>query len=113
MSLLNIHSELFLLNKSLIPEVFNYATNKIYTKLYTIFSTIPQIGRNAAIQSYVDIFCLRETFRVYTTGESKELLQKILKIIPTQSFEENKSLMTKMIADFQKNMSPFLMVFQQ
>jgi hypothetical protein len=113
MSLLNVHSELFLLNKSLIQIVFNYAVKEIYQKLFSLFSNVPQFGQQAAIQTYVDVFCLRETFKVYANDESKEVMQKIIKLIPTNSFEQNKTLMTKLISDFQKGMQPYIAVFQQ
>lgn len=113
MSLLNVHSELFLLNKSLIQTVFTYAIREIYAKLYSLFTNVPQFGQQAAIQTYVDIFCLRETFKQYANDESKELMQQIIKLIPTSSFESNKSLMTKLINDFQKGMQPYIAVFQQ
>ena len=85
MSLLSVHSELFLLNKSLIQVVFTYAVKEIYSKLLTLFSNIPQFGQQPAIQTYIDVFCLREVFKVYTVDESKEIIAKILKLIPTNS----------------------------
>ena len=112
MSLLNVHSELFLLNKSLIPIVFSYAVKEIYTKLLSLFSNVPQFGQQAAVQAYVDIFCLRDAFKLYTVDESKDLVQKILKLIPSQSFEQHKTLMTKLISDFLTNMQPFIVVFK-
>ncbi|CAF0899139.1 unnamed protein product [Brachionus calyciflorus] len=111
MSLLNIHSELFLLNKSLIQAVLTQAVKEIYTKLFSLFVNIPNFCVSAAIQAYIDIFCLKETFKLYTSDESKEILHKILKLIPSNSFEQNKSLMTKLIGDFEKGMQPYLAVF--
>lgn len=113
MSLLNLHSELFLLNKSLILVVFTYAIKEIYSRLLVLFSNVPQFGQQAAVQTYVDLFCLRETFKLYTTEESKELIQKMLKLVPSNSFEQYKSLMTKLITEFQKGMQPYIAVFQQ
>lgn len=113
MSMLNVHSELFLLNKSLISVVFTYAIKEIYTQLLVLFSDVPNFGQNSAIQTYVDIFCLRETFKVYTSEESKELIQKILKLLPSNSFEENKKAMASIISDFQKTMLPYISVMQQ
>ena len=111
MGLLSVHSELFLLNKSLISVVFTYAVKEIYSKLLLLFSNIPQFGQQPAIQTYVDVFCLREVFKLYTVDESKEIIQKILKLIPTNSFEQNKSLMTTLISQFQKDMEPYIVVF--
>ena len=113
MSLLNVHSELFVLNKSLISVVFTYAIKEIYTQLLKLFTNVPSFGQQAAIQTYVDIFCLRETFKQYTSDESKELIQQILKLIPSSSFEQNKALMTKLISEFQKTMLPYIAVMQQ
>jgi hypothetical protein len=113
MSLLNVHSELFLINKSLISVVFTYSVKEIYSKLLSLFSNVPHFGQQAAIQTYIDIFCLRDTFKVYTVDESKELIQKILKLIPSSSFEKNKSLMSKLISEFQKTMQPYNAVLQQ
>ena len=76
-SLLNVHSELFLLNKSLIKVVFTYAVREIYNKLLVLFTNIPQFGSHPAVQTYIDVFCLREVFKVYTVDESKELIAKI------------------------------------
>jgi hypothetical protein len=112
MGLLNVHSELFLLNKSLIPVVFAYAVKEIYTRILTLFSNVPQFGTQAAVQSYVDIFCLRETFKLYTVDESKELVQRIMKLVPSGSFEQHKTLMTKIISEFLTQMSPYVVVFQ-
>ena len=111
MGLLSVHSELFLLNKSLISVVFTYAVKEVYSKLLLLFSNIPQFGQQPAIQTYIDVFCLREVFKVYTVDESKEIIQKILKLIPTNSFEQNKSLMTSLISQFQKDMEPYIVVF--
>lgn len=113
MSLLNVHSELFLLNKSLIMVVFTYAVKEIYSKLLDLFSNIPQFGAQGSVQTHVDMFCLKETFKVYTNDESKEIMTKIIKLIPTSSFEKNRNLMTKLISDFQKCMQPYIAVFQQ
>lgn len=74
---------------------------------------VPSFGQNAAIQTYIDIFCLRDAFKVYNIDESKEIIQKILKLIPTNSFEKNKSLMSHLISDFQKSMNPYIAVLQQ
>jgi hypothetical protein len=112
MGLLNVHSELFLLNKSLIPVVFAYAVKEIYTKILSLFSNVPQFGTQAAVQSYVDIFCLREAFKLYTVDESKELFQRILKLVPSSAFEQHKTLMTKIISDFLTNMNPYIVVIQ-
>ena len=71
MNLINVHSELFLLNKSLINVVFTYAIKEIYAELLKIFSNVPQYSDNAAIQANIDLFCLRETFKTYTNDESK------------------------------------------
>ena len=111
MSLLSVHSELFLLNKSLIKVVFTYAVREIYSKLLVLFTNIPQFGQNPAIQTYIDVFCLREVFKVYTVDESKEIIGKILKLIPTNSIESNKTLMTSIICKFQKDMEPYIVVF--
>jgi hypothetical protein len=111
MSLLNVHSELFLLNKSLIKVVFTYAVREIYNKLLVLFTNIPQFGSHPAIQTYIDVFCLREVFKVYTVDESKELIGKILKLIPTNSIESNKTLMSSIISKFQKDMEPYIVVF--
>ncbi len=113
MSMLNVHSELFLLNKTLISVVFTYAIKEIYTQLLQLFADVPNFCQNAAIQTYIDIFCLRETFKVYTSEESKELIQRILKLVPSNSFEDNKKFMTSMISDFQKTMLPYISVMQQ
>lgn len=113
MSLLNLHSELFLLNKSLILVVFSFAIKEIFTRLLSLFSNVPQFCAQSAVQTYVDIFCLKETFKLYSTDESKELIQKILKLIPSNSFEANKNLMTRLITEFQKGMQPYIAVFQQ
>lgn len=113
MCLLNVHSELFLLNKSLIRPVFIYAIREIYTKLFELFSNIPQFGTNSSVQTHVDMFCLKETFKIYANDGSKEIIQKIIRLIPTEAFEQNKSLMTKIINDFQHDMQPYIAVFQQ
>jgi hypothetical protein len=111
MSLLSVHSELFLLNKSLIKVVFTYAVREIYSKLLVLFTNIPQFGQHPAIQTYIDVFCLREVFKVYTVDESKEIITKILKLIPTNSIESNKTLMSTIISKFQKDMEPYIVVF--
>ena len=113
MSMLGVHSELFLLNKTLISVVFTYAIKEIYARLLKLFTNVPSFCQNSAIQTYVDIFCLRETFKVYTSEDSKELIQKILKLVPSASFEDNKKLMTTLISDFQKTMLPYISVMQQ
>lgn len=113
MGMLNVHSELFLLNKTLISVVFTYSIKEIYTQLLKLFSDVPKFGQNAAIQTYIDIFCLRETFKVYTSEESKDLIKKILELVPSNSFEDNKKLMTSLISDFQKTMLPYISVMQQ
>ena len=113
MSLLNIHSELFLLNKALIIAVFTYAVKEIYKKLFELFSNVPQFGANAAVQTHVDIFCLKETFKMYANDEAKEIMLKTIKLIPTSAFERNRTLMTNLINDFQRNMQPYIAVFQQ
>jgi hypothetical protein len=110
---LNVHSELFLINKSLIAVVFTYAVKEIYSKLLSLLSMVPSFGQNAAIQTYIDIFCLRDSFKVYNVDESKEIIQKILKLIPSNSFEKHKSLMSRLISDFQKSMQPYTAVLQQ
>ena len=81
--------------------------------MLSLFSNIPQFGQQAAIQTYVDVFCLRETFKLYTVDESKDIMQKILKLVPSGSFEQNKTLMTTLISKFQKEMEPYIAVFQQ
>lgn len=111
-SMLNVHSELFLLNKSLIPVVFNFAVKNIYERLFALFSNVPRFGSNAAIQTYVDMFCLREVLKAYTTSESKDIMNKIIKLIPTTSFEANKNLITRLISEFLTSMRPFVLVFQ-
>lgn len=111
MSLLNIHSELFLLNKSLILIVFTNAVKEIYSKLLSLFVNVPKFCVPGAVQAYIDIFCLKETLKLYTSDESKEILQKVLKLVPSSSFEQNKTLMTKLISDFEKGMQPYLAVF--
>ena len=113
MSLLNIHSELFLLNKSLIISVFTYAVREIYQKLFELFSNVPQFGPNASVQTQMDLFCLKETFKLYTNDEAKEIINKTIKLIPTSAFERNRTLMTNIINDFQRNMQPYIAVFQQ
>lgn len=113
MSLIAVHSELFLINKSLIFVVFTYAVKEIYSKLLSLYSNVPQIGKNAAIQTYIDLFCLRETFSEYTSDESKEIIQKLLKLIPSDSLEENKRLISKIFTEFKKVMQPYIVVFQQ
>jgi len=113
MSMLNVHSELFLINKTLISVVFTYAIKEIYTQLLQLFADVPNFCQNAAIQTYIDIFCLRETFKVYTSDESKELIQRIFKLVPSNSFEDSKKLMTSLISDFQKTMLPYISVMQQ
>lgn len=113
MSLLNVHSELFLLNKSLIQVVLTYAIKEIYSKIYELFSNIPQFGSNSSVQTHVDLFCLKETFKVYSNDESKDIMMKIIKLIPTNAFEANREIMTKIINDFQHGMQPYIAVFQQ
>lgn len=113
MSLLNIHSELFLLNKSLIQVVLIFAVKEIYLKLYELFSNIPHFGTNSSIQAHVDMFCLKETFKIYANDESKETISKIIRLIPTGAFEQNRNHMTKIINDFQHSMQPYIAIFQQ
>lgn len=113
MKLLNVHSELFLLNKSLISVVFTYAVNEIYKQLFKLFSNVPHFGVQSALQTYVDIVCLRETFKVYSSDESKEIIQKILKLIPSNSFEQNKALLSRLVNEFLKLMQPYIAVMQQ
>ena len=112
MNLINVHSELFLLNKSLINVVFTYAIKEIYAELLKIFSNVPQYSDNAAIQANIDLFCLRETFKTYTNDESKELIQKVISLIPTQSFEKNKELMISLIGKFENTMRPYIATMQ-
>ena len=112
MNLINVHSELFLLNKSLISVVFTYAIKEIYIKLLKLFKNVPHFCTNAAVQTYIDIFCLRETFKTFTSDESKELIQEIINLIPTNSFEPHKSLMTNLIGKFQSTMLPYIAVLQ-
>ena len=112
MNLISVHSELFLLNKSLIFVVFTYAIKEIYSKLLKIFSNVPQFCNNAAVQTYIDIFCLRETFKTYASDESKEIIQRIISLIPTTSFEQHKELMTILISKFQSTMQPYIAVMQ-
>ena len=58
------------------------------------------------------MFCLKATFKLYTNDESAEISNKIFKLIPTDSFEAHKKLMTKLIGNFEKGMAPYLIVFQ-
>lgn len=112
MGLLNVHSELFLLNKMLIQSVFNHAIKTVYSKILSLLIDVPKFCLNAAIQTYVDMFCLKETFKLYTNDESVEISSKIFKLIPTNSFENHKKLMAKLIGNFEKGMAPYLVVFQ-
>ncbi|RNA35853.1 exocyst complex component 2 isoform X1 [Brachionus plicatilis] len=111
MGLLNVHSELFLLNKTLIQSVFNHAIKVVYAKILSLLVDVPNFCINAAVQTYIDVFCLKETFKLYTSDESKEVVVKILKLVPTNSFESHKRLMTRLISDFEKGMQPYLAVF--
>ena len=112
-SLLGVHSELFLINKSLISVVFDYAVKQVYTKLLLLFSKVPRFGTNAAVQTYMDVFCLRDVFRIYNKDDTKEIIQSILKMIPGNSFEQHKPLMTRLISEFQRTMQPHIAVLQQ
>lgn len=113
MNLINVHSELFLLNKSLVSVVFTYAVKEIYSKLFKLFQNVPNFCTNAAMQACIDVFCLRETFKTYASEEAKELVQQILNLIPNDSFNaENKQLMTDLISKFQLAMQPYIAVLQ-
>jgi hypothetical protein len=110
--MISIHSELFLMNKSLIVEVFKYGVKEIYSRLLKLFSKIPQFCEAAIIQSYADIFCLRETFKKLMTDESNALIEHIIKLIPKTEIiiSQNQALITKIINDFQKGMLPYINV---
>lgn len=109
--MISVHAELFRLNKTLISTVFTFAIKEIYTQLLRLFANVPNFCQNSAIQTYVDIFCLRETFKVYTSDESKEIIQKIFKLVQSNAFEEK--FMINLISDFEKNMLPYISVMQQ
>lgn len=113
---MNVHSELFIINKSLISVVFTYAVKDIYTQLSKIFTTIPKFCANSACQTYVDLFCLSDTFKVYTPEETREIYLRMLSLIPKEMFESNKEsrkLMTRIRNDFFKSMAPYVAVMQQ
>jgi hypothetical protein len=93
--------------------VFTYAVKEVYAEMLKLFTHVPQFSPQSACQTYVDIFCLSDTFKTYSSEESKETLQKILKLIPNASIEKNKKLMNRMIADFQRSMQPYISVMQQ
>lgn len=112
MGLLNVHSELFLLNKSLIQSVFNLAIKKIYLKILSVLENVVNYCENGAVQTYVDMFCIKETFKMFTNEESMQICTKILKRIPTNSFENHKKLMTRLISEYERGMRPYVTVFQ-
>jgi len=115
-NLISVHSELFSINPFLIADVLKYAVKEIFNEIHRLLSNVPHFGDMAAIQTHVDIFCLKETLKVYTTEESVQVAQNILNnIIPKDAFSKpiSKDLMFKIITGYERRMSPYILVLQQ
>lgn len=89
--MISVHSELFTINKTLINNVLSYAVNELYKEIYRLLSTVPRFSSNSAMQTYIDIFCLKETLKSYSiNNETDQLIKNILQLIPNDSFQQNK-----------------------
>lgn len=89
-NLISVHSELFTINKSLINKVLTYAVNEIYTEIHKLLTTVSKYSIEGAMQTYIDVFCLKETLKIYWTGnESEKIINKTMEMIPSSLFQQN------------------------
>ena len=90
-NLISVHSELFAINPNLIADVLRYAVKQIFIEINRLLGNVPNFGEMAAIQTHIDIFCLKETLKLYTDDdEVKQIINKILtQIVPKDSFNQN------------------------
>ncbi len=85
-NLISVHAEIFSINKTLINNILTYAVREIMAEIFRMFANIPQFSKYAAMQTYIDIFCLKETLKKYITDNT--VVQKILDLIPKESFNQ-------------------------